>query len=47
MKEILDRIDFAGLLTVELAYEGATRPTRPLEEDLKRSREYVRAVLGE
>jgi inosose dehydratase len=47
VKEILDRIGFAGLLTVELAYEGATKPTRPLEEDLKRSREYVRAVLGE
>lgn len=46
VREILDRIGFEGLLTVELAHEGATRITRSLEENLTRSRTYIRTVFG-
>ncbi len=37
---------FRGILLVELAYEKATNPTRPLEEDLRRSREYAERIFG-
>jgi hypothetical protein len=34
------------MYTVELAYEKTTVRSRPLEENLKRSRAYVKKVLG-
>ncbi|MHB1036505.1 MAG: sugar phosphate isomerase/epimerase family protein [Pirellulales bacterium] len=46
VKTILDKLGYQGYYTVELAYEGQTKITRPLGEDLQRSREYVRKVLG-
>lgn len=36
---------FQGWLTVELAYEPATRITRSLEENLRRSREYAEKIF--
>jgi inosose dehydratase len=36
---------FAGWVTVELAYEKATVVTRPLEENLRRSREYAERIF--
>ena len=44
--EILKRIGYRGLLTIELAWEGATKPTRSVEEDLRLSREYAEKVLA-
>ncbi|MCG3197894.1 MAG: Inosose dehydratase [bacterium] len=46
VSEILERIGYRGYLTVELAHEKGTQVTRSLEENLKRSREYVREVFG-
>jgi len=43
---ILEKIGYKGLYTVELAYEGGTKPTRPLEENLARSRAYLRKMFG-
>jgi sugar phosphate isomerase/epimerase len=42
----LKEIGFAGHAVIELAHEGDFKPTRPLRESLKRSREFVREVLG-
>lgn len=42
----LRSINYDGLLVVELAYEKATVITRPLEEDLRRSRIYTEKVFG-
>jgi len=39
-------VGFAGDAVVELAYERAFEPTRPLRESLGISREYVRNTLG-
>lgn len=39
-------IGFRGYLVVELAHEKGTRVTRPLEENLRRSRIYVEKVFG-
>jgi inosose dehydratase len=47
VRGILQRMDYRGWYTVELAYEAGTRRTRPLEEDLRLSREYVRCLLGQ
>lgn len=43
---VLRQQNYAGLYTVELAYEKGTSRTRPIEEDLRRSREYVRRTFG-
>jgi len=42
---LLEKYDYAGPIFVELAYEAATNITRPLKDNLCRSREYVREVL--
>ncbi len=41
----LQGIGYRGLIGVELAYENGTNPTRPLDEDLKISREYAEKVF--
>ena len=41
----LKEIGYQGPLLVELAYEKATSPTRPLEEDLRRSRIYAEKIF--
>ena len=41
----LQGIGYEGFVAVELAYENGTYPTRPLEEDLKISREYAEKIL--
>jgi len=42
----LREIGFSGPAVIELAHEGGFRPTRPLRESLKMSREYVRKTMG-
>ncbi len=42
----LRRLKFAGTYTVELAVEPTTVQTRPLEENLRRSRQFVRQTFG-
>lgn len=42
----LKQIAFQGWIVVELFYEPATRRTRPLPENLRRSRRYARQVFG-
>ena len=42
----LKEIRYRGYLVIELAYEKDTRITRPLEEDLRLSREYAEQVFG-
>ncbi len=42
----LREIGFAGHAVIELAHEGDFRPTRPLRESLKLSRQYVKKTLG-
>ncbi|MBI5395071.1 MAG: sugar phosphate isomerase/epimerase [Verrucomicrobia bacterium] len=42
----LREINFAGHAIIELAHERDFKPTRPLRESLKMSREFVRKVLG-
>ncbi len=42
----LKQAAWAGYLVVELAYEEKTRITRPLEDDLRISREYAEKVFG-
>jgi sugar phosphate isomerase/epimerase len=42
----LREINFAGDAIIELAHERDFKPTRPLRESLKKSRDFVRAVLG-
>jgi inosose dehydratase len=41
----LQGIGYQGLIAVELAYENGTNPTRPLEEDLRISREYAEKIF--
>jgi inosose dehydratase len=43
--KFLQGIGYQGLIAVELAYEHGTNPTRPLEEDLKISREYAEKIF--
>ncbi len=48
-REVVDylrSISYRGYLMVELAYEKQTEISRPLEEDLRRSREYVVRTFG-
>lgn len=42
----LRQMGFHGEAVIELAHEGDFKPTRPLRESLKISREFVRKVLG-
>lgn len=42
----LEKTGYGGYLVVELAYENATTITRPLEDDLRLSREYAETVFG-
>jgi inosose dehydratase len=44
--DYLRGISFNGYLIVELAYEKGTQITRPLDEDLRLSREYTEKVFG-
>jgi sugar phosphate isomerase/epimerase len=42
----LREVQFRGPAVIELAHEGNFKPTRPLRESLKISRDFVRRVLG-
>ncbi len=42
----LKDISFRGHAVIELAHERDFKPTRPLRESLKKSRQFVRKVLG-
>ena len=42
----LKKNDYRGWLTVELAWDPKTQITRPLGENLQRSREYAERVFG-
>ncbi|MGC8642967.1 MAG: sugar phosphate isomerase/epimerase family protein [Isosphaeraceae bacterium] len=42
----LSDIHFAGHAVIELAHESGFKPTRPLRESLKISRQFVRKTLG-
>jgi sugar phosphate isomerase/epimerase len=42
----LGEIGFAGDVVIELAHERGFKPTRPLRESLRISRQFVRTVLG-
>ena len=44
--EALKEIDFSGYAVIELAHEGGFKPTRPLRDSLKISRQFVRTTLG-
>jgi sugar phosphate isomerase/epimerase len=44
--QALHEIAFQGHAVIELAHERDFKPTRPLRESLKISREFVRGVLG-
>lgn len=44
--EHLRSIGYKGYLVVELAWDKATEPTRSLDENLKRSREYAEKIFG-
>jgi sugar phosphate isomerase/epimerase len=44
--QALREIKFQGHAVIELAHEGDFKPTRPLRESLKMSREFVRKTLG-
>ncbi len=42
----LHNVQFSGIAVIELAHEGGFRPTRPLRESLKISRDFVRQTMG-
>jgi len=42
----LREVNFSGTLAIELAHPAGFKPTRPLRESFKLSREYVRRVMG-
>ncbi len=44
--QALRQINFAGAAVIELAHERNFKPTRPLRESLKISRQFVRRVMG-
>jgi inosose dehydratase len=44
--EHLKSIGYKGYLVVELAWDKATEPTRSLDENMKRSREYAEKIFG-
>jgi sugar phosphate isomerase/epimerase len=43
---VLDEISFGGDAIVELAHEREFRPTRPIKESLKMSREFMKKTMG-
>jgi inosose dehydratase len=45
-RDLLEKHNYSGWITIELAYEGQTKITRPLVENAKLGREYVRKVFG-
>ncbi len=45
-RDLLEKIDYIGWVTLELAYESSTKITRPLVENAKLSREYIRMIFG-
>lgn len=45
-RDLLEKINYEGWITVELAYEGQTKITKPLAENIKISRDYIRKVFG-
>jgi inosose dehydratase len=45
-RDLLEKINYEGWITVELAYEGQTKITRSIQENIRRSRDYVRNVFG-
>ncbi|MBI4551543.1 MAG: TIM barrel protein [Candidatus Latescibacteria bacterium] len=47
VRATLEAVGFQGWLIVELAYEPQTVVTRPLAENIRLSREYVRTVFGQ
>jgi len=46
IRAALDEANFAGIASIELAWEGDFQPTRPLRESLKLSREHIRKTMG-
>lgn len=44
--QVLREIDFSGIVAIELAHPSGFKPTRPLRDSLKMSRQYVRETLG-
>ena len=46
ISKALHEVGFRGDAVIELAHERDFKPTRPLRESLKISREFVRKVLG-
>jgi sugar phosphate isomerase/epimerase len=42
----LHEIDFQGDAVIELAHERDFKPTRPLRESIRISREFVRRTMG-
>jgi hypothetical protein len=44
--QYLSSTGFTGYLSVELAWDKETPITRPLEESLRRSREYAEKIFG-
>jgi len=44
--KVLKEINFDGDVVIELAFENDFKPTRPLKETLKMSREYLRSTTG-
>jgi inosose dehydratase len=44
--QYLRQTGFTGFLSVELAWDKETAVTRPLEENLRRSRQYAQNVFG-
>jgi sugar phosphate isomerase/epimerase len=43
---VLKEIDFMGDAVIELAFENNYKPTRPLRESLKMSRDYLKKTMG-
>ena len=46
INKTLESVDFSGDLVIELAHEGGFTPTRPIKENLKMSRDYLRTSMG-
>jgi sugar phosphate isomerase/epimerase len=46
IRKALDSVGFQGDVAIELAFPPDFKPQRPIREDLKISREYVRRTMG-
>ena len=46
VSKALREVGFAGIVVIELAHAKGFKPTRPLRESLRMSREFVRKTLG-